>query len=408
MMIRLFFMICVMIGLAMPCAWAGVNDAPSPLSKVTIKAEDWVEGDMYHIRYTFTNPTDEMIDKEIGFSEISYDYHNYSYENNLGRRTQCDETLSRLTIAPHSSYTMTVSLKQPSPSVFNRLVSSTFYFKDDSCLDYSLSVNMPKSPFSLLPNVSDSGDVSLTIRNDSPTDTITELRKVLILTNLQGKQRFLLRAEPYSLAVKPSETINIPLFTLDNTTDKQSSFSSFCITMDINDIPHYFYTYTLDSNTIENSDTLVNWLTPAYSPPRTPRIHQDSVFYFDESNLYAYIQVQSRHKEPISAPNASYIFDLNYFDKNTCSQTQYFRIHLPPDFCLDSGETKYFTFKIPLPSDFYTLNLHKPLYICAPHFNLAPTFLFPPSKLSLPVPKEQYTPLTKITNRDLHFLSSNP
>ena len=401
MMMRLLLMICLLIGLTVPCAWAEEASAKSsPLAKVTIDAEDWVEGDMYHIRYTFTNPTDEMIDKEIGFSEITYDYHNYSYENNLGRRTQCDETVSRLTIAPHSSYTMTVSLKQPSPSAFNRLVSSTFYFKDDSYLNYSLSTNMPKSPFSLLPNVSDSGDVSLTIRNDSPTETITELRKVLILTNLQGKQRFLLRAEPYSLAVKPNESTNIPLFTLDDTTDKKSSFSSFYITIDINGIPCYYHKLVDDSNTFEIC------FTSTYSSPRTPRIHRDSVFCLDKSNLYAYIQVQDRHKEPISVTNAFYFFDLNYFDKNACSQTRYFRIWLPSDFCLNVGETKYFTFKIPLPSDFYKLNPHNPLYIHAQH--LAPTFLFPPSKLSLPVPKEQYTPLTNITNRDLRFLFSNP
>jgi len=100
----------MMIGLMMPYAWAGVNDASSPLSKVTIKAEDWVEGDMYHIRYTFTNPTDEMIDEEIDFTTVGYHYCNYDYKENGSSTVQCDETLSRLTIAPHSSYTATVSL----------------------------------------------------------------------------------------------------------------------------------------------------------------------------------------------------------------------------------------------------------------------------------------------------------
>ena len=391
MMIRSLFVILLMIGLMMPCAWAQEASAKSsPLSKVTITAEDWVDGDMYHIRYTFTNPTDEMIDKEIGFSEISYDYHNYSSENNLGRRTQCDETVSRLTIAPHSSYAMTVSLKQPSPSAFNRLVRSTFYFKDDSCLDYTLSTNMPKSPFSLLPNTSDSGDVSLTIRNDSPTETITELRKILILTDLQEKQRFLLRAEPYSLTVKPTESMNIPLFTLDDTTDKKSSSFSFCITMDINGIPHYYHNLVDDSNTFEMQ------FTSAYHLPVDHHFYKNGVYDLDGSNLYAYIQLQGYDKEASSAPNASCLLYLDYFDKNTCSQTRYFRIYLPSDFCPSDDETKYFTFKIPLPSDFYTLNSHKPLRIYARHLGLIPTDLYPPSKVSLPVPKEQYIPLTNI------------
>ena len=124
MVIRSLFVILLMIGLMMPCAWAGVNDAPSPLSKVTIDAEDWVESDMYHIRYTFTNPTDEMIDEEISLTDITYDLcENKPLNKDI---TQCSETLSRLTIAPHSSYTTTVSLTPPVPTPFNDLLMLLF------------------------------------------------------------------------------------------------------------------------------------------------------------------------------------------------------------------------------------------------------------------------------------------
>ena len=37
----------------------------SPLAKLIIETDEWFEGDTYYIRYTFTNPTDEMIDETI-------------------------------------------------------------------------------------------------------------------------------------------------------------------------------------------------------------------------------------------------------------------------------------------------------------------------------------------------------
>lgn len=40
------------------------------LSKVTIEAEDRLDGDTYYIRYTFTNPTDVPIEKDILYTEV--------------------------------------------------------------------------------------------------------------------------------------------------------------------------------------------------------------------------------------------------------------------------------------------------------------------------------------------------
>ena len=322
MMVRLLMMICLIMTMLMPCAWAEEKDASaSPLSQVTIEAEDWVEGDLYHIRYTFTNPTDEMIDEEIDFAEIRYDYHNSTDKNNLGQRTQCDETISRLTIAPHSSSTIIVSLKQPFPSAFNRLITSTFYFKDSYYLLHSISMlNMPKSPFSLLPNVSPSGDVSLMIRNDSPTETITELSKILILLNIHGNQYYTLHAEPSSLTIKPNETKTIPLLMPENAKNKEYPHISFCISMDINGIQHYY------NDIVGTPDTLEVRFDSYYSRSAIPQISKDSVFYLDESNLYAYIQVQGRHKEPISASNIYYILDLDILTKRMFTNTIFLRL----------------------------------------------------------------------------------
>ena len=160
--------------------------------------------------------------------------------------------------------------------------------------------------------------------------------------------------------------------------------------MDINGISYYYHSIADDSNTFE-----IRFISSYYCY-MDPQFAKDGIFYLDESNLYAYIQLQGCDKEALSASNASCFLYMDYFDKNACSQTRYFRIYLPSDFCPSNGETKYFTFKIPLPSDFYTLNPHKPLRIYARHLGLKPIYLYPPSKVSLPVPKEQYIPLTNI------------
>ena len=400
MMMRLMLVIGLLIGLTMPCASGEeASTKSSPLSKVTIDAEDWVEGDMYHIRYTFTNPTDEMIDKEIDFTTIGYHYYNYDYKHNDSSTIQYDETLSRLTIAPHSSYTTTVSLKQPLPSIFNQLIHSNFYFKDSSYLYYSIASEAPKSLFSLLPNVSPTGDVFLTIQNNSPTETINELRNILINTEIQGKHLYLLRAKPYPLYINPNETIQIPIFRLDNTTDKNSSYSSYYITADINGIPHRYNIWMSDSRILMGSnDTFEIRFDSHYSHATRPQIDKDSSFCLDESNLYAYIQINSRNKnKTISVPNTSYLIHLTYFDQNMHSQSRNVYVYLPPDFCLNTNETKYFTFNIPLPPDFGRLNPHTPIYCISQHPDLSSTALFPLSKLATPVPKEQYTFLNNVS-----------
>lgn len=56
-------------------------------------------------------------------------------------------------------------------------------------------------------------------------ETITELRKLLIIMTYQGNQRFSLRTEPYSLTVKPNETMKLPLFSLESADNKEYPFS---------------------------------------------------------------------------------------------------------------------------------------------------------------------------------------
>ncbi len=42
------------------------------LKHVTISTEDWLDGNTYYIRYTFTNPTNVAINKKVDLTVVSY------------------------------------------------------------------------------------------------------------------------------------------------------------------------------------------------------------------------------------------------------------------------------------------------------------------------------------------------
>ena len=395
MMIRSLFVILLMIGLMMPCAWAGVNDAPSPLSKVTIDAEDWVDGDMYHIRYTFTNPTDEMIDEEISLTDITYDLcENKPLNKDI---TQCSETLSRLTIAPHSSYTTTVSLTPPVPTPFNYLLASTFYFADGSYLRYAPPKQSPKSHFTLLPNISPSGNVTLSIQNNSSNETITELRNIQLFFYIDGQTLHSLSAEPILTEIKPTKKITIPLATLERPIDEKRSTRFYAVLMQINGILHCYtesFASHIPAKSIPN-DTVCTPFETKYHFSNIVPSSQDGIYTLDNTFLHLYFPIKNCYYLVNSGSERIYHFDLKYFDHTSHYHKKTIIIRLPKDLCIAPNETKYFSCKIPLPPDFYKLIPTFSPCISTSETLSEPT-LFPSSNHSLLVPKEQYITLTNI------------
>ena len=85
MLFRIIMVLFLLVIAAVP-AWAGekanapIESSSAPvaeqmtmeeaLAKVTITAEDWHDGDMYYKRYTFINPTDVAIEKDILYTEV--------------------------------------------------------------------------------------------------------------------------------------------------------------------------------------------------------------------------------------------------------------------------------------------------------------------------------------------------
>lgn len=82
----------------------------SPLSKISIDSEDWSDGNTYYLRYTFTNPTDTVLEKDIQSITVQLSaYWNKTYTKIQKIAVLPDHHLS---IPPYSKTNMLITLPQ--------------------------------------------------------------------------------------------------------------------------------------------------------------------------------------------------------------------------------------------------------------------------------------------------------
>ena len=416
MLLRCIMTVLLLIATAMP-VWANTsNVSPSAsiteqsaiknaLSKITVEAKDSLDGNTYQIRYTFTNPTDVQIDKSISYMTAKYEsfYPASVYSTPV---VQYSDSLPRLTIPPHSAYTITVSLPQQNPAVFNDLTGSSFYFDDHSYLDYAKALfDAPKALFSLSPIVSDDGKAYFSVQNDSISKTITEISNIRLYFYHDGQCTISLLADPITLNVKPNESQVLDFFPAKALTAKAGSPSEpfypyskpfYEMRMKINGISHT-YSETSSQYDFATKDTTAYPFKTKYETPSTIYLSQKGSFCLDDAFLYAYIPLTNTNDKPISAPFSKYTLILDYFDQNTLLQTALFDIHLPQNLTMSPHETKHFSFKIRLPSDFH----HDIPIIYHPHFiarhpDMPHVTLLPIEEFPLSVPKEDHTVITHV------------
>lgn len=253
------------------------------LTNLQIEAKDRLEGDTYYIDFTITNPTNTQLNKKISLTTITYDlcHADDPYQS----VTQSVDTISELNIEPFSTYTTTISLKQPIPVQFNHLSSFVFLFEDNSSLHYNtMGESAPTSAFRLFPIASPFGDVSLKIQNISATETITELRDIRLNFTIGQHTQKMIFPDPIALEVKPNESYTLPLYTLSSdNTQASSPFSlnaktanatrtySYHINMKINGIPHTYFDNSTDAIKMSGSskNTFIDTPTTHFQfPPK--------------------------------------------------------------------------------------------------------------------------------------------
>lgn len=384
------------------------------LSSINIQAEDWLDGDTYYIRYTFTNPTNTPLEKKIDLITVTYDLCHAA--DPYQTITQYTEAIPQLQIQPYSSCTETIELKQPIPVQFNKLTSCTIFFADNSSLQYNaLGDSAPISPFRLIPVVSPFGDVSLTIQNRSATEAITELRDIRLNFTIGQEPYKLLKAEPISLEIKPSESYSLPLFTLPsaNNTKSSSAFTlntqtanaantssnnSYHINMKINGIPHTYFDNPAKATRIQGAaqNTFIDTSDTHYQFAPKKLNPQDGAFYLDESYLYGYVKVKNNSNTAVTSSQITYRLTLPYFDHSSHYQEQQFTVRLPQDFNLAANKSIYYSFKIPLPADFSKLHARNGIALQSTNRSLAHAKLAQVSDISA-ITKKQYTLLTDVT-----------
>ncbi|MBQ6712366.1 MAG: hypothetical protein IJN28_01090 [Selenomonadales bacterium] len=254
MMMRLLLTICLMIGFAMPCAAADawsekeINEWKEsvtkpfeaykekhlaliqsgnevarfslPLYKLTIESDEWMEGDTYHIRYTFTNPTDELIEEAVLRTNVLlYTHDGTPYSSAITKRDPAPEWVLR--IEPHSSTTHTITLpKEPAFTHFTH-EETRFYLSDGSTLSYFFSlpsiidITPVDIDFRVEPTALNKGILTLTITNRS-FETLHTLRNIRLYTQTgkySSHNETVPLPSPIPLDLEPNETktLQIPV-----------------------------------------------------------------------------------------------------------------------------------------------------------------------------------------------------
>lgn len=223
-----------------------LQQADSPWNKLCIKTESWTKGNTFYTRYTFTNPTDELIEKIFTHADICYSI----YRQNKSRINpiQHSDAIRTLSLPPHSSQSFLVPLTIKEPFDLIQINSATFYGTDRSTLGYYLRPTQTPSTILMTPIVLPSGELYIAMKNHHATETISDIREIVLNATFLKTTPMLkdnkpidydqtlldysyINAAPLPLQLKPQETVlfHIPqtfLETNDITTLRNTSLSA--------------------------------------------------------------------------------------------------------------------------------------------------------------------------------------
>ena len=100
----------------------------SPLSKLYIESEEWHEGSTQYIRYTFTKPTNTLIQEKIAYTRIIYEAFTTAKPFDL--QIHATDAIRELVVEPNSSASITVSIPQKAPIIFVNQLDTTFFLNE--------------------------------------------------------------------------------------------------------------------------------------------------------------------------------------------------------------------------------------------------------------------------------------
>ena len=407
---RLILAICLMMTMLMPCAWAGEKDVPpfevpqefteawqhvqngtevtysqtpeperdpdiyyyrrdmqlkigSPLSYLTIETEDWVEGNTYYVRYTITNPTDEMIEKDIDYINIecrlftSQDTH-YIYQNYYS------DNIRTLTIPPRSSRSFTIPLTIKKPFKLIRYCDSSLFFTDDTHLVHKSRNSTVLPKVLMTPIVLPSGEVYLAMKNHHPTKTVTDIREPALHIYFSEKDSdsftsgahfYYIDTAQLPLQLKPQETafFRLPRSFAEMNDKLTLSFTELDIIIDgtrhsFKSSPEKYDVYKADM--FDNRS--VRYDTPSiFNKYGLNVVKASGTYETDDTTLYGYLRIKNPHNATIYFDDLCLSSSFTYYKAdNTRNRYGYF-ISFPYVFALAPQEETFLSFFLPLPQD---------------------------------------------------------
>ena len=394
------------------------------LKHVTVSAEDWLDGNTYYIRYTFTNPTAVAIDKKVDLTVVNYRRH--AYNDMSESSTRGSTAITALVIPPHNTYTTTLEFPIFVPiAQYYHIFSTTLYFTDGSTLYHGYRSNTTTlfhsesdPPLYLLSAfISDKNDLCLAIRNRSRLTPITSISGLTVQLNTSNGLIDLIYPDFLPINIPPRQTQIFKLMPLspekllrkdDFAQDDDLSIFDHTLTikLNLNDTLYSYLASLLPKPPFTTRSEYIDSFShiTLYRPPLSPINFEGNAYRIDGSDLSVYFQLTNPTDQTICAPSANYILSMDYFTTGTYYQAEHIKIVLPADFTLAPQETKFFSCQVPLVTDFYMLDPKSPLKLHsfneALPFDLHTITLVPLGNTELPHPSADYQPLkAKITFR---------
>ena len=372
MLLRCMMILFLLTISAMP-AWASEKDtshdlltefrqkyqqrvAESPLSKLIVTTEDWRENNTYYVRHTITNPTNEKIEKKLTRVQVSYSAHNqkktYSYH-------QYVDSITDLKVKPNETITVTfpLLLSTDDPIDLIEHEHTLWEFTDRSYIDI---VNAPtSSDFHIEPIFSPTGDLAISITNNSSDTTITEMCDINLFSVFKkisdGKTaRFsYCSSDIFPLTIKPNETMTVLIPNQYLTNANDLSLNEFSLTVRLNDSR---YRSKKDPSAIASSPNAYSYrLIPKidYTPPFTWRqnpLKGTGAFEIGGDKLTCYLQIKNPKDKAVTLAKPMIRSLFMYYDKNHLLQAKHIECTLT-DTTFSPNEERFYTFSVTLPPD---------------------------------------------------------
>ena len=428
MLMRLMMILCLLVVSAVP-VWAGEKDAviesssapiaeqmtiEEALAKVTITAEDRLDGDVYHIRYTFTNPTDVYIEKDILYTEV---YLLAYWNDTCSLITKVDNSPNRhLSIAPHSETTMVLSFPKEYTHERYSYRGMRFQFAQNDSLGGVLwpintdasdkaSDNVTKSdpcPVSfevkIIPPAEGTvlSELLLTVdnRTSQAFHTIKDLRvsgKFYVPSIDRKVQINFGRQGPIEVSIPPHSQTTIPFTVLTENADRDFRETYLFVSLDDK---HYVYTFDGHS---EEWGRRKMYLPPDPVKSDTESTRSHLSYYIENNKVHCFFKVHNPYDKHCFLPAVSLGW---YYLTPFCTEKNISKVFWTgPQFIrFRPNETKYYTFSFDLPPDYFALHKTPLTRISFAFCTVQDTF-----HQTLPLDEQRLSPLQRVLYQPLPY-----